>query len=64
MITEPSDFGFSAREQAPTETQMQAQVDAIVGRGPSGALAVAGVAVALVLAMWIAFYVIVFLPRT
>lgn len=56
MIMEPSDEALAAREQA--------QVDLIVSRGPSGALAVAGVAVALVLAMWVAFYVFVFLPRT
>jgi Na+-driven multidrug efflux pump len=60
MITEPSNDALAAQEQA----QVDAAVQAIVSRGPSGALAVAGVAVALVLAMWVAFYVFVFLPRT
>ena len=41
----------------------QRQVDAIVTRGPTGALALAGMSVALVLAMWFAFYFFVFLPR-
>jgi hypothetical protein len=39
------------------------EVDAIVGRGPSGAFAVAGVATAIVVAIWFAFYFLVYLPR-
>jgi hypothetical protein len=35
----------------------------IAAAGPRGALALAGLAVALVLAIWIAFFVLVFLPR-
>jgi hypothetical protein len=38
-------------------------VDAIVRSGPRGALAVAGVATAIVVALWFAFYLLVFLPR-
>ncbi|MDA9435615.1 hypothetical protein [Bradyrhizobium sp. CCBAU 51627] len=38
-------------------------VDEIVTRGPSGAIALAGVATACVVAMWLAFYLFVFLPR-
>ncbi len=38
-------------------------VDAIVGSGPNGALAVAGVATAVVIALWFAFYLLVFSPR-
>ncbi|MFC5478409.1 hypothetical protein [Massilia suwonensis] len=41
----------------------QGRVDAVVAQGPLGAFAVAGVAVALVMAMWLAFYVLVFLAR-
>ncbi len=41
----------------------QAAVDAIVERGPIGAYAVAGVATAIVIALWIAFYVFAYLPR-
>ena len=40
-----------------------AQMDAILGRGPSGAFAVAGVATAIVIALYFAFYVFVYLPR-
>jgi hypothetical protein len=43
--------------------QEQAQVDEIVRSGPAGAIAVAGIATALVIAMWFAFYFLVFLPR-
>ena len=39
-------------------------VDAIVRAGPRGALAVAGVATAIVVALWFAFYLLVFLPRS
>lgn len=39
------------------------QVDEIVGRGPSGAFAVAGVATAIVVALYFIFYFIVYLPR-
>jgi hypothetical protein len=39
-------------------------VEAIVRAGPSGALAVAGVATAIVVALWFAFYLLVFLPRS
>jgi hypothetical protein len=41
----------------------QAQVDEIVGRGPAGAFAVAGLATAIVVLLFIAFYVFVYLPR-
>jgi hypothetical protein len=40
-----------------------AAVDEIVGRGPSGAFAVAGIATALVVAMYFGFYFFVYLPR-
>jgi hypothetical protein len=38
-------------------------VDAIVRAGPRGAVAVAGIATAVVIALWFAFYLFVFLPR-
>jgi hypothetical protein len=40
-----------------------ASIDAIVGSGPRGAIAVAGIATAIVIALWFAFYLLVFLPR-
>ena len=39
------------------------QVDEIVGRGPSGAFAVAGVATAIVVVLYVLFYIVVYLPR-
>jgi hypothetical protein len=39
-------------------------VDAIVRSGPSGAVAVAGIATAVVIALWFGFYLLVFLPRS
>ena len=39
-------------------------VDVIVRSGPRGAVAVAGVATAIVIALWFAFYLLVFLPRS
>jgi hypothetical protein len=39
-------------------------VDAIVRSGPAGAIAVAGIATAIVLALWFSFYLLVFLPRS
>jgi hypothetical protein len=38
-------------------------VDHVVAQGPGGALALAGIATACVVAMWFAFYLLVFLPR-
>lgn len=35
----------------------------VVARGPAGAIVLAGIATACVVAMWIAFYLFVFLPR-
>jgi hypothetical protein len=40
-----------------------ARIDEIVRSGPKGAVAVAGIATAIVIALWFAFYFIVFLPR-
>ena len=41
-----------------------ASVDAIVRSGPRGAVAVAGIATAIVIALWFGFYLLVFLPRS
>jgi hypothetical protein len=45
------------------ETTADDRVNRIVAAGPGGALVVAGIATALVVAMWFAFYLFVFLPR-
>ncbi len=39
------------------------QVEEIVGRGPAGAFAVAGVATVIVVAIYFIFYFVVYLPR-
>lgn len=54
MILEPMDSDGSADQQ---------RVDAIVTQGPRGAFAVAGLAVAIVMAIWLAFYMLVYLAR-
>ncbi len=56
---------MSERDGASAEPAMHedARVDEIVGEGPSGTFAVAGVATAIVIAIWFAFYFFVFLPR-
>lgn len=41
----------------------QDKVDDIVRRGPGGTFAVAGVATAIVVAIYFAFYFLVYLPR-
>ena len=47
---------------SPTESE-DAKVDKIVRSGPLGAVVVAGIATAIVVALWFAFYFLVFLPR-
>lgn len=41
----------------------QGEVLKIVAAGPRGAAALAGLTVAMLLAIWVAFFVFVFLPR-
>ena len=40
-----------------------AEVNAILESGPKGAVALAGLATAIVVAIWFAFYLLVFVPR-
>jgi hypothetical protein len=56
MIYEPTELDSNPAEQ-------QRQVDAVVARGPTGAFAVAGVASAIVLALWLVFFFGVFVAR-
>jgi asparagine N-glycosylation enzyme membrane subunit Stt3 len=51
-------------EPASTGTSKDQAVDEIVASGPVGAAVVAGIATAAVLAMWLAFYFLVFIPRS
>lgn len=47
----------------PDSKSLDERVDEIVNRGPSGTFAVAGVATAIVVAIYFAFYFFVYLPR-
>jgi hypothetical protein len=51
--SEPGSSGASQEEA----------VDVIVGSGALGALVLAGIATAIVIGLWIAFYLLVFMPR-
>ena len=46
----------------PAETG-EAAVESVMRSGAHGAIVVAGVAVAIVIALWFAFYLLVFAPR-
>jgi hypothetical protein len=48
---------------APSPETENARIDEIVRSGPSGAIVIAGIATAIVVALWFAFYFMVFLPR-
>jgi hypothetical protein len=49
--------------QDPPHEHSDDQVDEIVRQGPSGAFALAGIATAIVVAIYFAFYFFVYLPR-
>ena len=53
----------STPPQASTLGSEDERVDAIVRSGPGGAVAVAGIATAVVIALWFAFKCVVFGPR-
>ena len=42
---------------------VDAAVERIAAAGPSGAIGLAGIATAIVIAIWLAFYLFVFMPR-
>jgi hypothetical protein len=46
-----------------TDTSRDAAVHAVLRTGAPGAIALAGIAVAIVVALWFAFYFLVFVPR-
>lgn len=56
MIHEPTELEASPAEQ-------QRLVDAVVARGPRGAFALAGLAVAVVMVIWLVFFFGVFVAR-
>ena len=46
-----------------SDEQEEKALEEIVGRGPVGTFAVAGLATAIVVAIYFGFYLLVFLPR-
>ncbi len=51
------------RSDEPVADVTDAAVNEIVSRGPGGAFAVAGIATAIVMALYFAFYFFAYLPR-
>ena len=51
------------RGESDAGTQEDADVNAILRSGARGALLLAGLATAIVVVIWIAFYALVFVPR-
>lgn len=52
-----------SQDAPPSLETEDARIDEIVRSGPRGAVVVAGIATAIVIALWFAFYFMVFLPR-
>jgi hypothetical protein len=52
-----------SQDSASSAETEHARVDKIVRAGPLGAVVVAGIATAIVIGLWFAFYFMVFLPR-
>jgi hypothetical protein len=52
-----------SQDAASSTESEDARVDKVVRSGPLGAVVVAGIATAIVIAFWFAFYFMVFLPR-
>ena len=52
-----------ATDEGDASTQQDADVNAILRSGAKGAVVLAGLATAIVVAIWLAFYLLVFVPR-
>ena len=52
-----------SQDSASSAETENARIDEIVRSGPLGAVVVAGIATAIVIALWFAFYFMVLLPR-
>lgn len=52
-----------SQDTPPSPETEDTRIDEIVRSGPRGAVVVAGIATAIVIALWFAFYFMVFLPR-
>jgi hypothetical protein len=58
----PSDEQQNPADQAAVTSRLD-EVAQALGNGPIGAFIVAGIAVALLFAGWLAFYFLLFIPR-
>jgi hypothetical protein len=59
-----SEDGMIVSPDSPSSPEAEdARIDQIVRSGPKGAVVVAGIATAIVITLWFAFYFMVFLPR-
>jgi hypothetical protein len=56
-------YWWTDRKQMIFSEEHEADIEGIVQAGPAGAIVVAGTATAIVIALWFAFYLFVFLPR-
>lgn len=54
---------MEANDSHSTAPPTDDEVERVVAAGPHGAIAVAGVATLIVMAIWFGFYFLVFLPR-
>ena len=54
----------SAPPEDDTVTPNEAALDTILRSGPTGAVVLAGIGTAIVVAIWFAFYFLIFVPRT
>ncbi|WP_198021387.1 hypothetical protein [Burkholderia sp. WSM2232] len=54
---------MEANETRSARPPTEEELERVVAAGPHGAVAVAGVATLIVMAIWFAFYFLVFLPR-
>ena len=54
----------SAPPEDDTVTPNDAAVNAILRSSPRGAIVLAGIATAIIVAIWFAFYFLIFVPRT
>lgn len=54
---------MEANETRSARPSTEEELERVVAAGPHGAIAVAGVATLTVMAIWFAFYFLVFLPR-
>ncbi|PWT73216.1 MAG: hypothetical protein C5B46_05720 [Proteobacteria bacterium] len=66
-LTASDEFATPSDERTQSLTSVDdpddVRIAQIVASGPRGALAVAGLSVAFVVALWVAFYLFIFLPR-